>query len=212
MVIPNEYDDVQRRCVPNFEAFFGTVAGYIRPYDTKILELASGTGFLTEMIVKKCPGSDITCVDIDKDMLDFAAGKPSLSDVNFIHCDMKDYRSGEFDVVILTQAVFALSDDERKSFLADIYGMLKKGGRFVCGDMFSPESDFEKKVYKEKWAEVMLKNGFSDEETCGMLNPLDGYCRDNTVLSFVSELKDVGFSEVISPYRCGYYSVVVSYR
>jgi ubiquinone/menaquinone biosynthesis C-methylase UbiE len=209
---PSEYDDIEKKCLPNLEAFFGTVLGFINPSDKKILELASGTGFLTEMIVQKFPYSEITCVDCDSGMINVAKSKPELSEVNFVVGDMRDYEGRNFDAVIITQALLFIKDSERKSFFDNILGMLNKGGRFIAGDMFAPESDFEKMLYKKMWIEDMIKNGLSPSDAHDMIAPLDGYCRENTVQTFVSELKGAGFFPVIVPYRFGYYAVVAAYK
>ncbi|MBN2734508.1 MAG: class I SAM-dependent methyltransferase [Methanomicrobiaceae archaeon] len=209
---PSEYDDIEKKCLPNLEAFFGTVLDFINPSDKKILELASGTGFLTEMIVKKSPESRITCVDCDSAMIEVAKSKPELSKVNFIVGDMRDYKGGGFDVVIITQGLLFIDDSERKPFFDKIMGMLNEGGRFIAGDMFAPESDFEKELYKKLWIEDMIRNKMTAADARDMIAPLDDYCRENTVSTFVSELEGMGFSPVIVPYISGYYGVVVAYR
>lgn len=208
----SEYDDIEEKCVPNLDAFFGTVLDFIRPSDKKILELASGTGFLTEMIAKKFPDSKITCVDCESTMIEVAKSKPELSKVNFIVGDMMNYEGSGFDVVVITQALLFISDSERKLFFDKIKGMLNEGGRFIAGDMFAPESDFEKELYKKLWIDDMIKNKMTPADARDMIAPLDGYCRENTVRSFVSELVNSGFFPVIVPYRFGYYAVVAAYR
>jgi cyclopropane fatty-acyl-phospholipid synthase-like methyltransferase len=207
-----DYDEIALKCVPYPEAFFGTVLDFIFPGDKKILELACGTGILTEMIAGKCPGADITCVDMDARIIEKAGEKPALSGVRFIEGDMRDCSGSGYDVVVITQAIFFIGDSDRKKLIGKIHGMLNEGGRFVSGDMFAPVTEFEKGLYKKNWIDLMLSNGLSLSEAENMIGPLDDFCGANTIESFSSDLYAEGFRRVIVPYRSGYYGVVVGYK
>ena len=207
-----DYDEIALKCVPYPEAFYGTVLDFIFPEDKKILELACGTGILTEMISGKCPGAEITCVDMDAGMIKKAGEKPALSGVRFIEGDMRDCSGSGYDAVVVTQAIFFIGDSDRKILVAKIRDMLNEGGRFVSGDMFAPGTEFENELYKKNWIDLMLSNGLSLSEAENMIAPLDDFCGKNTIESFSSELYAAGFSRVIVPYRWGYYGVVVGYK
>jgi len=207
-----DYDEIARKCVPYYEAFYGTVLDFIHKDDKKILELACGTGILTEMIVAKCPGAKVTCLDSDAWMIKKAGEKPRLSGVEFIEGDMRDAPGSGYDAVVVTQAIFFIPDQDRRKLIANVHGMLNEGGRFISGDMFAPGTDFEKEIYKKNWVRLMLSNGLSPAEAENMIAPLDDFCGENTIASFSAELEDAGFSPVISPYRWGYYGIVVGYR
>lgn len=207
-----DYDEIAKKCVPYYEAFYGTVLDFISRDDKRILEPACGTGVLTEMIVEKCPGARVTCVDSDPSMIRKAGDKAALSAVEFIEGDMRDLSGNGYDAVVITQAMFFIGDSDRRKLIAKIHGMLNEGGRFVSGDMFAPETDFEKTVYKKNWIDLMLSNGMSLSEAEDMIAPLDDFCGKNTIGSFSEELKEAGFGRVIAPYRCGYYGVIVGYR
>ena len=208
----DDYDELAFKCVPYPEAFYGTVLDFIDSGDKKILELACGTGILTEMIVKKCPDAEVTCVDMDSGMIEKAGEKPALSGVRFIEGDMRDCSGSGYDAVVITQAIFFIGDSDRGKLLEKIHWMLNEGGRFVSGDMFAPKTGFEKEVYKKNWTDLMLSNGLSLSGAENMIEPLDGFCGKNTIASFSSELKKAGFRRAIVPYRSGYYGVVVGYK
>lgn len=72
--------------------------------------------------------------------------------------------------------------------------MLNAGGRFISGDMFVPEREFEKEIYKKNWINLMLSNGLSLPEAENMIAPLDDFCDSNTILSFSKKLEEAGFS------------------
>lgn len=90
MTVAGGYHEITRKCVPYYEAFYGTVLDFIQKGDKKILEPACCTGMLTEMIVAKCPGAQVTCEDSDAWMIKKAFAKPAISGVKFIEWDMKD--------------------------------------------------------------------------------------------------------------------------
>ncbi|MBN1432089.1 MAG: methyltransferase domain-containing protein [Methanomicrobiaceae archaeon] len=207
-----DYDEIARKCVPYYGAFYGTVLDFVTKDDKKILELACGTGMLTEMIVAKCPGAQVSCIDSDAWMIKKASANPALSGVEFNEGDMRNCSGNGYDAVVITQAIFFISDPDRRKLISNIYGMLNEGGRFISGDMFAPETEFEKKIYKKNWIDLMLSNGLSLPEAENMIAPIDDFCGINTIRSFSKELQNAGFSPVISPYRWGYYGVVAGYR
>ena len=208
----DDYDEIALKAVPYPEAFYGTVLDFIYPEDKKILELACGTGMLTEMIVNKCPGAEVTCIDMDARMIEKAGKKPALSSVKFIEGDMRDCSGSGYDVVVVTQAIFFIGDSDRKQLIGKIYGMLNEGGRFISGDMFAPGTEFEKNLYKKNWIDLMVSNGLSLSGAKDMIEPLDDFCGQNTIESFSSALGEAGFTRVIAPYRLGYYGIVVGYK
>lgn len=67
--LPQRYDLLQKQALPNWQAFFSTVIEYTPEGKKEILELGSGTGFLTSMIRKARPEASITCIDKDPAML-----------------------------------------------------------------------------------------------------------------------------------------------
>jgi len=213
-VIPaSDYDQAEKRCLPYWKVFFDTILEFI-PYDCNdILEMASGTGFLTEILVNKFPDADITCLDINEDYIEFARHKEKLTDINFITGDMREFVTHrKYDAIVISQALSFLNDRDRYKLAENIHHMLKDDGVFIAGDIFSPATSFEKELYLKLWTNFMVGNGLSPEEAKDMIDPLDDYCRGYTVSSFVEMLKSAGFSQVIVPYLREYYGIIVAYK
>ena len=117
-----------------------------------------------------------------------------------------------YDIILISQALAFLTDYDRQKLAENIHHMLTDGGVFIAGDIFCPESLFERDLYKQLWAKFMIKRGFSPEEAKGMIDPLDDYCQGNTISSFKEMLDSAGFTRVIVPYRREYYGIIVAYK
>ncbi len=96
-----------------------------------VLELACGTGRLTQYIRKKVTGAKIFATDINPDML--AVGKKKISDINieWNAVDMQDipFEDSSFDLVI-SQFGLMFVPDKVKAY-KEIYRVLKPGGIFL---------------------------------------------------------------------------------
>jgi ubiquinone/menaquinone biosynthesis C-methylase UbiE len=212
--LPQRYDLLQKQALPNWEVFFSTVIEYIPDGGMDILELGSGTGFLTSMICKARPEASITCIDRDPSMLEVAKGKPGINDVTFIEGDiLKVWPEGSFDLIISTQCLFALPADGRARIFKQIHNTLKPDGVFIEGDIFRPESKWEGMVYRSHWEKYMLEQGMSPEETEEMLRSFDNvYERIETLVEVRNRLEEVGFYRILCPYWYEMYAVVVASR
>lgn len=213
MIPASDYDSAEKKCLPYWHVFFDTLLEFIPDNCGNILELASGTGFLTEILVEKLSCTDVTCLDINREYIEFARRKKNLAGVKFITGDMRKFLSRRrYDTILISQALAFLTDYDRQKLAENIYHMLTDDGVFIAGDIFCPESLFERDLYKELWAKFMIKKGFSPEEAEGMIDPLDDYCQGNTISSFEEMLDSAGFSRVIFPYLREYYGIIVAYK
>lgn len=210
--LPQRYDLLQKQALPNWKTFFSTVIEYIPKEKMKILELGSGTGFLTSMIRKERPESSITCIDMDPAMIEVAKQKPELKDVTFIEGDiLEKWPDGTFDIVVSTQCLFALEEDERLRTFKQVNNSLRNGGIFIEGDIFRPERKWEAMIYRSKWEKYMLEHGMSPSETEEMLLSFDRvYDRIDSLPELKERLKGVGFDRIFSPYWYEMYAVVVA--
>lgn len=212
--LPQRYDLLLKQSLPNWEAFFTTVVEYIPEGKIEILELGSGTGFLTSIIRKARPEVSITCIDKDPDMLAIAKEKPELKDITFIEGDiLKMWPEASFDLVISTQCLFALLADEKARIFEQIYDSLKPGGMLIEGDIVRPESKWEGMIYRSQWKKYMLEQGMSPEEAEEMLLSLERLSdRIDTLAEFRGRLKEAGFERIFSPYWYEMYAVLVASR
>ncbi|MBR2068393.1 MAG: ubiquinone/menaquinone biosynthesis methyltransferase [Candidatus Gastranaerophilales bacterium] len=110
--------------------------------NSKVLDLACGTGDIVKIISKK-EDIDITGLDISEKMLDIA--KKKNPDKKFIEGDILNlpFLDSEFDYVTIT---FGLRNIEnRQKALSEIYRVLKNKGRFLHLDF--GEHNFISKIF-----------------------------------------------------------------
>ncbi len=96
----------------------------------KVLDIACGIGYGTQMLANFSPESHVTGVDIHKGAIQYAREYYSAPNADFVEGDALSVEfASKFDTVVSFETVEHLPDYER--FVARIYGLLKDGGRFI---------------------------------------------------------------------------------
>lgn len=247
--LPSRYDTLQKQCLPNWQAFFSTVIEFIPepilepilesiPEGTErtnreieILELGSGTGFLTSLIRKEKPDAKITCIDRNPEMLAVAKEKPELQkNVTFIEGDILEEcekwknlggqegpgwkenseGKGKFDAVVSTQCLCFLAPGTKHRVFRRIYEALKPDGRFIEGDVFRPESEWEEKIYIDHWKRYMVDQKLTVQEAEEMLKTFEDVREKiDTPEKFRKRLEEAGFKWIFCPYWYEMYAIFV---
>lgn len=148
-----------------------------------VLDLGCGTGTLSTMIKKACPGIDLTGCDADPAVLKQAESKTRSKDLNvsFDHAfsDALPYEPESFDRVFSTLMFHHLEPIGKRVTLNEIRRVLKPGGEFHLADFGVPMG----------WIQAQLSR---------IVVLIDG--KRTTTANFKGELKDLikasGFSEV----------------
>lgn len=248
--LPSRYDTLQKQCLPNWQTFFSTVIEFIpdpgsKPIqepiteetermkkESEILELGSGTGFLTSLIRKEKPDAKITCIDRNPKMLAVAKEKPELQkNVTFIEGDILEEcqkwtnpgrqegagwkedseGKGKFDAVVSTQCLSFLAPGAKAQVFRRIYEALKPDGRFIEGDIFRPKSKWEEEIYKDHWKRYMVDQRLTVQEAEEMLGTFEEVReRIDTPEEFRKRLEEAGFKRIFCPYWYEMYAVFVS--
>lgn len=100
--------------------------------DSNLLELACGTGIVTQLLVSHFSGSaEITATDINAEMLAVAQEKITASNVGWDTVDMTaiPYEQDLFDTVVCQFGLMFATDKARA--VAEMYRVLKKGGKLL---------------------------------------------------------------------------------
>ena len=101
-----------------------------------VLELGSGPGFITEMLLKMLPHSTITCVEIDSSLIqDAKQYLPEEDRVHFVEASVTEtgLPDNSFDFAYARLLYQHLSDPIKAS--REIWRILKPGGKLVIYDI-----------------------------------------------------------------------------
>ena len=113
----------------------------------KVLDVGCGTADIPILIAKNFPETIICGIDVNKEML--AAGRAKINSLPFAGIELKEasaydipWPDNYFDAV---SVAFVLRNiDNQKKALAEIYRVLKPGGRLVSLGFFMPPKSFIK--------------------------------------------------------------------
>jgi len=123
--------------------------------ELEILEIGTGTGITTEIILKSRKNIKLTSIDIDKEMIEFASQTlSSFSNVNFIVSDAFDYTktisANNFDFVVSGFTIHNFTNNYRQILFNEIYRILKPKGIFINADKFVSDNK-EKQIQGLKY-------------------------------------------------------------
>lgn len=125
--------------------------------NSKILDVATGTGILISYFLNKSPSS-ITAVDISDNMILMAKKKYSDSRVQFVVQDILEYNDKGFDYIFLYSAYPHFNDKHR--LFSHLLTLINDGGKIVIAHGTS----------KEKINEIHHKNSNTKNDS---LPPVD---------------------------------------
>lgn len=208
------YESMIMKIVYEPGIFFSSVLDFIPSGSSEILELGSGTGLVTGMIMERNPSASVTCVDKTPEMIEVALKKPLLTGVRMIEGDFCSvWPEGSFDVVVTTLCLHHLNDRDRREVIRKVHDSLNDGGVFVNGDVFRPESLQEESEFNRRWRDYMIKNGLSETEAKAMIEKRkNSYAFLDTYDGYGSKLREAGFEEIRSPYINKIYGVFVAIK
>jgi len=114
----------------------------------KFLDMGSGSGIQAETLAKFTAKKNITCADIDKEVVEFLKARG----FHAIHSNLFSKIKGKFDVIISTLDTvnYILRDKEIETFFKNIKNHISDNGVFIF--------DFNTK--HKKVPAVIKKNGF----------------------------------------------------
>lgn len=95
-----------------------------------VLDIGCGEGIVDLYISDAA--RHVTCIDIDKSVIDEAIRKIPLNNMSFYKMSGEDllFQSESFDIVISSQSIEHTRDDQK--FLNEVYRVLKDDGIFIC--------------------------------------------------------------------------------
>lgn len=208
------YDTFIGGIVPGQPMLLSNILDFLPPNPRKILELGCGTGLLTAMVKKAYPAAEITGIDISPAMLSKAIAKPDLKGITFLAQDIRDAWPGrDFDAILTSLCLHHIPPEERVVVAEKAVRALAPGGRFICGDLFRADHDWEERVQREIWRRNMVVGRVPDHIVRGMIAQWERNLPNFTTVSwFRDKLLEVGFSRATIPFTSGIVGLVIGFN
>lgn|GEM_PF-1875522 len=164
-----QYDSYEKRW-----HFYGTVAdAMIRQFhlkeDSRVLELACGTGACTLKLAKIARTGKVVALDFSEGMLNMArenAAAAKASNIVFVHGDAGDISQilagQKFNFAVCNSAFWHFPDPEK--VLTGLLGLLTESGKFAVSLPSWVDGNSEvRQAFRVKAREVLLKHGVAPE-------------------------------------------------
>ena len=132
-----------------------------------LLELGSGSGLFTKMIIESSHFNEIHVTDGARSMLDIAKKKLSItsSTLNYSILDFTEkywHKSySEHNIRAVTSSMAIHHAENKVSLFKEVFQVLKPGGVFVFADHIAGSSSLIDRVIDNKRAKIKLKCYFS---------------------------------------------------
>lgn len=170
--------------------------------NSKVLDIAGGTGDIAIRIARGEPSTQVTVCDINQNMLDKGRDKAiNLNQLNFnwvcANAESLPFQDSEFDYYTVAFGIRNFSD--RKKALSEAYRVLKPDGKFICLE-FAPmhyQNEIFTKFYDLYSFKVIPKIGSIVAKDKGSYEYLVRSIREfPTQTNFKMEIEEVGFKNV----------------
>ncbi|MTE20956.1 methyltransferase domain-containing protein [Streptomyces sp. TRM43335] len=123
-----------------FRAMLDAVEALVGP-EPKVLDLACGTGSISDRLLRRFPKATATGIDLDPALLTIARGHFADDPrAEFVRADLRDARWTDalphraYDAVLTSTALHWLRSDELRTLYGRIAGVVRQGGVFANAD------------------------------------------------------------------------------
>lgn len=202
----SRYNQSRRILIPCFDDFYRTAIDVL-PFDHEekiaVLDLGAGTGLLSSLLASAYRHSDITLIDISRNMLEQAKKDLAEFNNNFAYV-VDDYASlslgRKFDAVISALSIHHLTDGQKKALFSTLLDHLNPGGIFVNADQVRGATDSIERTYRTNWLQQVRDRGISDIDLRAALERMKAD-RMSTLAEQLQWLAEAGFGEVTCWYQ-----------
>jgi demethylmenaquinone methyltransferase / 2-methoxy-6-polyprenyl-1,4-benzoquinol methylase len=170
--------------------------------ETRMLDLAAGTGDVTFKIAGKTPPASIMSTDFCEEMLEVARVRYAQGEAGDVPCEFKmvdaqDIPFGD-DVYDLVTCAYGIRNipDRMKAF-REAYRVLKPGGRYVILEFSTPHNRLWRGVYHTYLKNVIpFVGGLLTKDRSGFVYLNDSIRAFPDQETLAGYLRNVGFGEV----------------
>src|SRR5215203_4942881 len=195
----------------------------------RFLDLGSGDGVLTAVLLARYPAAEPMLVDFSPPML--AAAKERLAPLatqpTFVEADLATpawrdavLAHAPFDAIVSSFAIHHLEDERKRALYAELLDLLTPAGTFAHIEHVAPDTPWMARVFEEAMIDAIWDYGRRSDQSltrdaaaAAYANRLD---RDDNRLAPLDVqcawLRDAGYTEVTAPFRWYEIAVFGGYR
>jgi tRNA (cmo5U34)-methyltransferase len=203
--IASHYDAQRKGIIPNFEDFYLAAAQAAEWHgkNPSILDIGSGTGLLSALLLEKFPAAILTLVDISPNMLAIARQRFSANDRVIYKAG--DYRyeglDRMYDLICSALSIHHLDHGEKRGLYARIYSALNPGGVFLNAEQVAGETLEQHGRYMEYWNDYVRHGPLPEVEWKNALERRDTLDKMEKLSVQLDWLRAIGFSDVDVRYK-----------
>ena len=163
----------------------------------RVLDLGSGSGLFTAILLTKFPNAQVTLVDLSDKMLDVAKERFSAhKDFTYIVADFAHLPiEGRFDFIISGIAIHHIPGPEKARLYKRCFELLKDGGVFINSDQIKGPSKELDDLNMRLWRASIERSGLAKEEIAKAYERMK-FDVPSTVDEQLKWLRNAGFGQV----------------
>lgn len=128
------------------------LASCIEQTDARILDVCTGTAANAIEIAKRNQSSEITGIDISKEMLNIAENKVKMLGLNNVHLYERNafdtgYKDNTFDVIVIALVLHEVSQEACRKIILEAKRILKPDGKLLVLEWEKPKSTLRKLIF-----------------------------------------------------------------
>jgi len=166
--ISENYDKQRRQLLPCFDDYYHLPLAMLA-YEgetPEILDIGSGTGLFSSILLNKYPKAHFTLIDLSDKMLSVAKERfAGLDNFDYIVSDYTKYSfDKKFDIIISALSIHHLDALSKKNLYHNCFQWLNDDGIFLNADqVLSPSLEIEN-LFSSIWRNQVENSGLSAEE------------------------------------------------
>jgi tRNA (cmo5U34)-methyltransferase len=124
----------------------------------ELVDIGGGSGRLAERVLEQFAGARVTVVDQSEPFLALAKRRLArfAPRAAIVQSRLQDDWTAELNVppnvIVSTSAIHHLEPAEKRALYATCYSALARGGMFINGDEYRPESDADLRTLLDEWS------------------------------------------------------------